>query len=495
MAPDRSHGPPPRRRASGSLLLVAFAAVVASFVANTAYTEHLASSIDRAAVDIAFQAMPRIQHLAATAAELRRFNVLLRAYVSAAAKGRAANPGDVMRTRAAVDTEIRPYLARQYFPGEGTIRANVTRELAVLDDLVNRTIGEITAHDFEKAEATIERELEPQIERVVVAIRACHVFYAQQAARLALEIETARTRNRRIAIGLDMLSAVLAVAAALLAARSVRRYTGLIEEHNRVVELRARELELFASRVAHDVLSPLTSVEMSLAMAAKTCDEGADLIDRGRRGVQRVRRIVDDLLDFARAAARPKAGASADVREVLADIEAELRPDAAAANVDLVLEPFPRTTVACSAGVLTSLISNLLRNSLKYLGERPVRRIRVRVRDRGAAARVEVEDTGPGLPPGLEASVFEIYVRADGASVPGLGLGLATVKRLAEAHGGAVGVRSTPGVGSTFWFELPKGAASPRSEARVGSPPGSSRRDRPHDEDRLPGLREGAQGG
>jgi len=69
-------------------------------------------------------------------------------------------------------------------------------------------------------------------------------------------------------------------------------------------------------------------------------------------------------------------------------------------------------------------------------------------------ARVEVEDTGRGLPPGTQDRVFDPYMRADRSGQPGLGLGLATVKRFAEGYGGRVGVRSGPG-GCTFWFELP----------------------------------------
>ena len=80
----------------------------------------------------------------------------------------------------------------------------------------------------------------------------------------------------------------------------------------------------------------------------------------------------------------------------------------------------------------------------------------------------EVEDTGPGLPPGAEAQVFAPFVRLPEAKgKAGIGLGLATVKRLVEANGGEVGVASPPGDGARFWFTLPRpvvaalGAAPP----------------------------------
>ena len=113
---------------------------------------------------------------------------------------------------------------------------------------------------------------------------------------------------------------------------------------------------------------------------------------------------------------------------------------------------------ACSPGILGSLVSNLVHNAIKYLGDRSERRITVRVLERGAMVRFEVEDTGPGLPPDLERTVFDAYVRARGTLLPGFGLGLATVKKAAEAHGGRVGVRSVVGRGCLFWFELPLAA-------------------------------------
>jgi signal transduction histidine kinase len=70
--------------------------------------------------------------------------------------------------------------------------------------------------------------------------------------------------------------------------------------------------------------------------------------------------------------------------------------------------------------------------------------------------RIEVEDTGPGLAPGFEERAFEPYVQATHRKkTSGIGLGLATVKRMTQAHAGRVGVVSRPGVGCTFWVELP----------------------------------------
>jgi signal transduction histidine kinase len=93
-------------------------------------------------------------------------------------------------------------------------------------------------------------------------------------------------------------------------------------------------------------------------------------------------------------------------------------------------------------------------------------------------ARLEVQDSGPGIPDEMRMKIFDPYVRAAQSGIPGLGLGLATVRRLAEAHGGAVGVDSRPGQGSLFWIELPLAAQSgeneaPRRERPTTAPPAS----------------------
>ena len=90
------------------------------------------------------------------------------------------------------------------------------------------------------------------------------------------------------------------------------------------------------------------------------------------------------------------------------------------------------------------------------MGDRPERRISIGVRIRSRSVGVWVDDSGPGLPAGVGSEIFDPYWRAPTAAVPGLGLGLATVKRLVQCYGGQVGSTPRPEGGLRVWFELPR---------------------------------------
>src|SRR5262249_3021566 len=152
--------------------------------------------------------------------------------------------------------------------------------------------------------------------------------------------------------------------------------------------------------------------------------------------------LIDGLLGFARSGAPPARETRADVHAVLRDLVDDLLPSAEEHHIALTLDDRDAPDVACSPGVLASVISNLVENALKHMGGGPVRRVTGRAEPTPAAVRLEVRDTGPGIPPSLQPHIFDPYVRAPWTDVPGLGLGLATVRRLAEAHGGSVGVES-----------------------------------------------------
>lgn len=314
------------------------------------------------------------------------------------------------------------------------------------------------------------------LERTDGALARVIRFDVLYGSRQIAAIERTWKYSEAAELALAGLCIALAALAAGLALRAMRRYTRFLEE-------RSSELELFAGRVAHDVRSPLTAVGLSLELLdprepasgspaggspAGSSEGRGRLITRARASLERVHAIVEGLYEFARAGARPTGHADTDVAEVLDGVLGELQPQAAEAGVTIEAAPFAACRAACSPGVLASLLSNLVRNALQQAGGRGGR-VAVRVEPRPDRVRVEVEDTGPGVPRGWEELVFEPYLRGPNAGRHGIGLGLATVKRLAEAYSGAVGVRAGSLGGACFWFELPR---APDPEA--AAPPDAS---------------------
>jgi signal transduction histidine kinase len=233
-----------------------------------------------------------------------------------------------------------------------------------------------------------------------------------------------------------------------------------VAREQREAELRETNEALgqFAGRVAHDVLSPLSTTMLSLDVMRQSCQHDKAALrasERGMAALERVHALVDSLLAFARAGGKPEMGAKTEIGPVLRDLVDGLTAQAQQKDIELRMGPLPVGFVACSSGVLTSIATNLIRNALKYMGDAGERRVEVRVTDAGTAWRFDVRDTGPGIPEDQQRRIFEPYVRVANAGV-GIGLGLATVDRLVRSHGGTVAVRSKVGAGSTFSVELPK---------------------------------------
>jgi signal transduction histidine kinase len=207
------------------------------------------------------------------------------------------------------------------------------------------------------------------------------------------------------------------------------------------------------------VLAPLTAVGSALFIARRLGSPPLvkDASIRGEASLKRVQQIVDGLLSFARAGARGDGEAVSEVRPLVSGLVEELAPAVAEARAELFVADLPDCAVRCSDGVLVSLLSNLLRNAFKYLGDSQTREVTLRVYAVSDSVLFEVSDTGPGIPEELRERVFEPYVRAPEArQKPGIGLGLATVQRLAVAHGGRADYRPRARGGSIFSFELPR---------------------------------------
>jgi signal transduction histidine kinase len=161
-------------------------------------------------------------------------------------------------------------------------------------------------------------------------------------------------------------------------------------------------------------------------------------------------------LNFARSGGRADIAAWTDVAEVIQGTIHEFSEEAKREGIELLHGELPASSVKCPSGVLSTVLDNLTRNAIKFMDGGPVRRIELRAKSENTQVAFEVEDSGSGLPDGFERKAFQAYVRGPNANGrPGLGLGLATVRKLVTAHGGAVGVRRASPRGTIFWFTLP----------------------------------------
>ena len=139
----------------------------------------------------------------------------------------------------------------------------------------------------------------------------------------------------------------------------MRRNTELLEERNRFAERRADELEQFAGRVAHDVVGPLMAVGLSMNLSQKlppNSPKREEVVERGKSALRRVKLIVDGLLEFARSGATPDPEAQVELQAVVDNLFAELKPTTDALSIELRAETPLRYRIACSPGVLTSVI-------------------------------------------------------------------------------------------------------------------------------------------
>jgi signal transduction histidine kinase len=261
------------------------------------------------------------------------------------------------------------------------------------------------------------------------------------------------------------------------------------EEAAHASEEAAREasqrMETFVATAAHDLRTPLTATAGYLDLAQdKTAQLAAavqavypdlvakvaavgDRVEVASRSAERLKRLLGLLFDVAAirsgklALHRAPVDPATLVREEVAGLrvaapDRTIRLRAPAAGRPILIE--------ADAARIGEVVMNFVSNALKY--SPPDRPVDVSVAARSDGARVAVHDAGPGIPKAEQTQLWELFYRVPGvrplgdATSGSLGLGLYISKAIIEAHGGHVGVKSTVGKGSTFWFTLPPSAAT-----------------------------------
>jgi signal transduction histidine kinase len=226
-----------------------------------------------------------------------------------------------------------------------------------------------------------------------------------------------------------------------------------------VAESLARVREEVLGVVAHDLRNPLGVAGSVLQMLAELdlpAAQRTNLLATGSRAITQMNRLIGDLLDVMRMEAGRLVLELEDVTaaSALAYAEEGARHLAADKRITLSIEETdPSLHLRADRGRLAQVLGNLVSNAIKFTPAGG----RVTLRARGDASEVvfEVADTGPGVSPENQSHLFDRFWQARGSDRRGVGLGLAIVRGIVDAHGGRVWVLSTVGHGSRFFVALP----------------------------------------
>lgn len=231
----------------------------------------------------------------------------------------------------------------------------------------------------------------------------------------------------------------------------------------RELSLANQELESFAYSVSHDLRAPLRSIDgFSRTLMERYSDRldeaGQGYLTRVRKAAGRMGELIDALLKMSRVTRGELKSERLDFSRLATEVVEELRADDPGHRPELTIER--DLVVEGDSALLRNLLYNLLGNAWKFTGERDHPRIEF------GAARTDsgeieyfVADNGAGFPQDYVGKLFRPFQRLHAQDqFAGHGIGLASVRRIVERHGGSIRAEGREGEGATFWFTLPGGA-------------------------------------
>jgi two-component system, chemotaxis family, sensor kinase Cph1 len=225
-----------------------------------------------------------------------------------------------------------------------------------------------------------------------------------------------------------------------------------------------KELEAFSYTVSHDLRAPMRHIAGYVDLVQDT--DGAALSDRSRRYLANVRhaaayagQLVDALLDFSRMGRAELRRTTVAMPLLVGDVVAELSRQEDGARVEWDIDPdLPH--LQADPFLMQVVVRNLLDNAVKYSRSRARPQVRVRRVVRPDGVGLQVEDNGVGFQQKYVGKLFGVFQRLHRAEdFEGTGIGLASVRRIVERHGGSVWAEGQADRGAVFGFALPPDAA------------------------------------
>jgi chemotaxis family two-component system sensor kinase Cph1 len=213
-------------------------------------------------------------------------------------------------------------------------------------------------------------------------------------------------------------------------------------------------------RLVHDLREPLRSINVFSELLGETSkdrldEEGGQILTEIQHGTSRMFTLLEGLAAYATSLREPSASVlPASVQSAFKIVVANLDPQIQACGATVTGKDLPRVNLGLDR--LMQIMENLLGNSLRFRSEAPPLILVSAAEAEDGMWAISVEDNGIGIAPEDCEAVFQPFIKVEGKKYPGAGLGLSICKRIVEAHGGAITMKSTLGQGSVCTFTLPE---------------------------------------
>jgi PAS domain S-box-containing protein len=232
-----------------------------------------------------------------------------------------------------------------------------------------------------------------------------------------------------------------------------------LEQQKAMLQESNEAMETFTYSISHDLRAPLRGIwGYASALLEDCCDkldgDGNQYARAIVEGATRMDALIEDLLTYSRLSRTQLSAAPVDLSQTVADVVNEIKDKDRSANIEITA---PLGHVQAHPQILSLVLVNLISNAVKFVKPGTHANVRIYSEISPHIVRLWVEDQGIGIAPEHQHRIFQPFERLHGIeSYPGTGIGLAIVRKGIERMGGRLGVESTPGQGSRFWFELPK---------------------------------------
>ena len=236
-----------------------------------------------------------------------------------------------------------------------------------------------------------------------------------------------------------------------------------IRKINQKLEEANKELQDFVYIASHDLREPLRKISsfgtlIQDSLKGKLNEDQQENFEFMIGGARRMQDMIDALLTYSRLITKAKPPEWVDLNQVIEDLRKVELATMLDETKGIIHVPKPLPSVQADPSQMHQLLQNLIGNGLKFHKEGIPPEIIIRAHEvENNMIRIEVEDNGIGIDEKYHGQLFTMFKRLHSREqYEGTGIGLASCKKIVKRHGGGIGIKSTPGKGSTFWFTLPR---------------------------------------